>query len=247
MKYLILGLIQGLTEFFPVSSSGHLVMAEKLLGVSQGQLFWVLVCHMGTLLAMVIYFFKDILALFKKIGLIGHIVVVTVITGLIAMACKGFVEALFVSARALSVSFFLTGALLLFAVRFQNGRMSLNSIDIRDSLFLGVMQAIAIVPAISRSGTTISALLFRGIDKEGAFKFSFLAGMPAIAGAFLLELRHVDKAVTYNWAGLTLAFTASFVSGLFALRVLRSVLNKAKFHYFAYYCFLAGIAAFFIK
>ncbi|MDD4908012.1 MAG: undecaprenyl-diphosphate phosphatase [Candidatus Omnitrophica bacterium] len=248
MKFIILGLIQGLTEFFPVSSSGHLVIAEKLLGFSQDQLFWVLVCHMGTLLAIVIFFFRDILGFFRKPGLLGHILVVTVVTAVIALACKDFFESLFVSTRALSVSFFITGVILLFAGRFQSGKRSINSIDIRDSLFLGFMQAVAIVPGISRSGMTISALLFRGIDKEAAFKFSFLAGIPAIAGAFLLEIKDAGKAVVCDWTGLILAFIASFLSGLFALAVLRSILNKARFHWFGYYCIvMAVLTAVFLK
>jgi len=244
MKYLILGIIQGLTEFLPVSSSGHLVIAQKILGIADNQLLIILACHFGTLLAMVLFFFKDIVSLFKKPGLIGHILVVTFITGIIGFMGKDFFESLFASPRAVSISLLVTGAVLIFSRNFQRGKRGINSIDIRDSLFLGLMQAFSIIPGISRSGMTISSLLFRNIDKESAFKLSFLAGMPAIAGAFLLELKDAGPIAAGQFGGLIMALSFSFIVGLFALTVLKSVLIRAKFHYFGYYCVALAIILF---
>jgi len=242
MKYIILGIIQGLTEFLPVSSSGHLVIAEKLLGIESNQLLIAVICHLGTLLAMVLYFFKDIIGLFKKPALIGHILIITVITGIIGLGGKDFFESLFVRPRAVGISLLITGIVLLFAGRFQKGKRSLNSIDIRDSAFLGIMQAIAIVPGISRSGMTISALFFRNLEKEAAFRLSFLAGMPAIAGAFLLEFKDAGKMAAGQTNGLIIAFTVSFIVGLLALAALRLMLIRSKFHYFGYYCIALAIS-----
>jgi undecaprenyl-diphosphatase len=242
MKYFILGIIQGLTEFLPVSSSGHLVIAQKILGITDNQLLIILACHFGTLFAMVLFFFKDIVGLFKKPGLIGHIILVTVITGIIGLAGKDFFESLFASPKAVSISLFITGAVLIFSRNFQRGKRGINSIDIRDSLFLGLMQAFSIIPGISRSGMTISSLLFRNIDKQSAFKLSFLAGMPAIAGAFVLELKDVGTIAAGQLSGLVMAALVSFIVGFFALAALRSMLDRAKFHYFGYYCIALAVS-----
>jgi undecaprenyl-diphosphatase len=248
MKFIILGIIQGLTEFLPVSSSGHLVLAEKLFGVHDYQLLIILVCHFGTLLSMFVYFFKDIIGVFKKLGLIGHIIWVSVITFIIAKSGQKFFESLFSSARAVSVALCVTGAILLIASRFQNGKRSLNSMDIRDSSLLGLMQGIAVIPGISRAGMTISSLFFRNIERDSAFKFSFLAGMPAIAGAFILQIKDAGAIPAEVRGHLILACAASFVTGLAALAILRSIINQAKFHWFGYYCIAAGVLSFiFIK
>ena len=248
MKFIILGMIQGLTEFLPVSSSGHLVIAEKLFGVHDHQLLIILVCHFGTLLSMFVYFFKDIVALFKKIGLIGHILLVSVITFVIAKSGEKFFESLFSSTRAVSVALCVTGVILLIASRFQNGKRSLNSIDVRDSSLLGLMQGIAVIPGISRAGMTMSALFFRKIEKDSAFKFSFLAGMPVIAGAFILQIKDAGAIPAELRGHLILAVVVSFITGLAALAALRSVISRAKFHWFGYYCIAAGVLSFiFIK
>ena len=248
MKYLILGIIQGFTEFLPVSSSGHLVIAEKLFGVNENQLLIILICHFGTLLSMMVYFFKDIMGLFKKIGLIGQILLVSAITFVIAKAGQKFVEPLFGSTRAVSIALCITGVILIIASRFQNGKRKLISVDIRDSSFLGLMQGIAVIPGISRSGMTISSLFFRGIERDSAFKFSFLAGMPAIAGAFFLEIRHVGTIPPQLKGDLMIACLASFIAGLGSLVLLRSIIHKAKFQWFGFYCIAAGVLSFiFIK
>lgn len=244
MKYIILGIIQGLTEFFPVSSKGHLVIAERLMGINDAQLLLILACHLGTLLSMFLYFYKDIIGLFKRIGLIGHIALVSVITFAVAKAGDKFFESLFASKSVVIAAWFATGVILIIAGKFQNGKRNINSLDIRDSLLLGFMQASALIPGISRSGMTISALLFRKIDKDAAFKFSFLAGMPAIAGAFVLKVKDAGAIPSQMWKDMAIAGLVSFIVGLFALAALKAVMDKAKIHYFGYYCIVAAILTF---
>jgi undecaprenyl-diphosphatase len=239
LKYIFLGIVQGLTEFFPVSSSGHLVILQRLLGVTGQELAVSVILHFGTLLALVVFFFKDILALLRDIRSLILIAVVTIITGVIGLTGKDFFEGLFNSPKSVAFCLIITGVVLIRARRFINSRR--NVLDIVDALVLGLAQGIAIIPGISRSGITISTLLFRKIDKETAFKFSFLAAIPAIFGAGLLEAKKVGAALQDNSTPLLAGFIASFITGIFALWILRMVLRKAKLHYFGIYCIIIAL------
>jgi undecaprenyl-diphosphatase len=248
MKYVILGIIQGLTEFLPVSSSGHLVLAQRILGIDTQQLMVILTCHLGTLFSLILFFFKDIIRVFKNLKLLGYILLVTLITGFIGIMGKNFFESLFTSVKAVSISLFITGLILIITKRFLEGKRDIDSLNLKDASILGLMQAVAIIPGISRSGMTISCLLFRKIDRQTAFRFSFLAGIPAISGAFLLQLKDFTLSSSLQFQQLLLSFIFSFLSGLLALGILRAIINKAKLHYFGYYCLLVAILSFlFIK
>ena len=241
MKFVYLGIIQGLTEFLPVSSSGHLVFAQKILGIDSLQLLIIATCHMGTLLALILYFLKDIIKLFKQPRLMGYILLVTAITGIIGIIGRDFFETLFISNKVVSLSLFVTGLVLIFTGRFLKGDRELNHLNKKDAILLGLMQSLSIIPGISRSGMTISALLFRRVERETAFRFSFLAGIPAIAAAFFLEIKNIDLSSLAEINSLFVCFVFSFLSGLVALMILRHILIKAKFHYFGYYCILLSI------
>lgn len=239
LEYILLGIIQGLTEFFPVSSSAHLVVVQKIFGISGQQVALPVVLHLGTSLALVSFFFKDILALFKNIKLITLIIIVTVITGAIGILGKDFFESLFSSVRLTAGALIITGVILFIVSKFMDGRR--NKLNIKDAVILGFTQAVAIVPGISRSGITVSTLLFRGIAKEESFRFSFLASIPAVLGAVLLEAKDIDLNIKLNLFNYSIGLIASFLSGILALFIFKKMISKAKLHYFGYYCIIIAI------
>jgi len=239
LKYLLLGVVQGLTEFFPVSSSAHLVILQKLLGISEGTLAITIILHLGTVLSLIVFFFKDILKAFRDKKLLAQIIIVTIITGAIGILGKKFFEEAFSSIALVGAALIITGIILILTKKFMDGKR--NNLSYKDALVLGATQAVAIIPGISRSGTTISTLLFRGLDKETSFRFSFLASIPAILGAAILEARKIDFTLRVNELNLIVGFVFSFISGIFALWVLRQILNKAKLFYFGYYCIAVGL------
>jgi undecaprenyl-diphosphatase len=239
IKYILLGIVQGLTEFLPVSSSGHLVIVQKLLGMAGEEIALGVILHLGTLVAVVIFFFKDILKLLGDIKSIGLILVVTFITGIIGVLGKDFFEGLFTSPGAVAFSFLITAIILLLTRKFSEGDK--DKVGLKDAVIVGFTQAISIVPGISRSGTTISTLLFRKIEREECFRFSFLVSIPVILGAALLEARKVDFAVRNNSVNLSLGFVFSLISGLAALWFLKLIIKKAKFYYFGYYCIIIAV------
>ena len=244
-QYVILGIIQGVTEFLPVSSSAHLIILQKLLGLSGNELEISVVLHLGTCLALIIFFFKDILKLLKDMRLLFLIAVVSVITGIIGVSGKDFFEGLFSSLELVSITLLITGAILLSTRKFLQGKR--KDLNVKDACILGITQAIAIIPGISRSGITISTLLFRKVDRELSFRFSFLASIPAVLGAALLEARKMDLAVSTNGANFFAGFIFSLLFGIFSLWFLRKILIRAKFYYFGYYCILVGILVLLLK
>ncbi len=241
IKYIILGIIQGLTEFFPVSSSGHLVIFERLFGITEGEVVITVALHLGTILSLIVFFFNDILKLLRDVRLAGYVLLVTVITGVIGIAGKDFFESLFKSPRMVSAALVVTGVILVLTKKFAVPRR--NILNMRDSLALGVCQSIAIVPGISRSGMTVSCLLFRKLDWETSFRFSFIASIPAVLGAALLKAKDINFSLQADGGNLAAGFICSFLSGLLALGLLKRIMAKAKWHYFGYYCLAAGIAA----
>ncbi len=239
LKYIFLGIVQGVTEFLPVSSSGHLVIFQKVLGIAGQEMAVSIILHLGTLCSLLVFFFKDIIDLFRNVKWLILIFVVSVITAVIGLLGRDFVEKLFSSPKLVAVALMVTGVILIRARLFINSRR--NILDIVDALVLGLVQGIAIIPGISRSGITISSLLFRRIDKELAFKFSFLAAIPAILGALVLEAKKVSFALEGNSAALIAGFVASFIAGIISLWLLRLVLRKAKLHYFGIYCIIVAL------
>lgn len=240
LHYVILGLLQGLTEFLPVSSSGHLVIMEKVLGMHGEEVAIAVILHLGTLLSLLVFFFKDLLGLLGKPKVLFYLAVTTVITGVIGLAGKDFFESLFSSPFLVALALLATGALLISTKKFASPKRP--DVGLKDAVILGFTQAVAIIPGISRAGTTISTLLLRGIGKDEAFRFSFLIAIPAILAAAFLESRNINFAFGDNGAGLATGFFCSFIAGLVSLRFLKLVLNKAKFHYFGYYCVAVAVA-----
>lgn len=244
IRSIFLGVLQGLTEFLPVSSSGHLVIAQKALGASGGIVKVAAALHLGTAIALLVYFFKDILAVLKSIKTARNIAVTTLATGVVAFAGKQFFESLFNSLVWVSFGLLLTSLVLFRSKKYLYGVKGLKDIGISDSLILGIAQGFAIIPGLSRSGLTIGVLLFLGFSRQGAFRYSFLASIPAVLGAFLLEAG--TDALTLSPA-MYLGIIAAFFSGLLALKALALMLNKAKLHLFAYYCLALSCAVLIIS
>lgn len=246
VKYIFLGIVQGLTEFLPVSSSGHLVILQKIFGIDANQIVISVVLHLGTLLAVVIFFWKDILNLLRSPRLLGLVFIVVVITGVIGVVGKDFFEGLFRSAKSVGIAWLFTGLILISTKRLT--RLDRDKLKLKDALVLGLTQALAIIPGVSRSGITISTLFYRKIERKLAFTFSFLISIPVILGAAALEARKFEAVPRGDIKNLAAGFIFSFFTGLLALLFLRLVINKAKFHYFGYYCFfMAVVTLLFIK
>lgn len=256
LQSFLLGLIQGLTEFLPISSSGHLVLGKQILGVDvETGITFEVVVHFGTLCSILIYYRKIIWDLigsaFKfikspisqksepNVKLMGFILVSMIPAMAVGFTLKDQVESIFSSPLIVSVMLLVTG-MILFSTRFIGD--TLKDVNLPKSFLIGIAQSFAMIPGISRSGSTISAALWLNVKREEAANFSFLMLIPVIAGAMLLEVKDlielgVSDAQLIN---LVVGFLAAFISGYYALKYLIIILKKKGFHYFAYYCWLIG-------
>lgn len=239
LRLVLLGAIQGLTEFLPVSSSGHLVIAQRLLGLRENLVFLDVSLHIGTTIALATFFHKDILAACKDAKMILRILIVTVITAAIGLAFKKVFESFFDTPAVVSALLILNGFCIL-ATRFIKKGDRLPGYA--DSALMGLSQGIAITPGISRSGATICVLLSRKIEPGQAFRFSFLASIPAILAAFALETKDADwtKITEYRPMEMTAGIVTAYVCGILALFILKKFLLRGRFHVFGYYCVMAG-------
>jgi len=243
---IILGIIQGLTEFLPVSSSGHLVLAQEILGVNQPGIAFELVVHLGTLIAVFVYFRATIWRLTRAACGVGSaedrrvvlwLIVGTVPAGVLGVLLKDFFEQAFASPVSTSWELIITGGILL-ATRFV--RHGNHPISFWSALVMGCGQAVAIMPGISRSGTTIAAGLFAGVRPSTAAEFSFLLSIPAVAGAILLDVDEIVHGTADLVAPYLIALSVSLALGLLSVYVVLATVKRGKFDYFAYYCFAAG-------
>ncbi len=245
-------MVQGLTEFIPVSSSGHLVFFQSLFGLKEPQLLFDIMLHLGTLMAVAVYFRQEIWIMVqgirqslkeKKIQpsakLFLWIVLATVPTGLMGVLLKDWFESLFSKPRMVGGMLLVTGLMLWLTRLAKNEGRRIEKMPWFDSILIGIAQGIAIIPGISRSGATISAGLFRGLDREFAGRFSFLLSIPAILGAIVLEFRKIgpSEEVEVSLLGMAVAFGV----GLFSLRFLMKVIKNGKLHNFSYYCWGMGM------
>lgn len=250
LQSIILGIIQGVTEWLPVSSSGHLVLLQSLFQLNAPIAFDVLL-HVATLLVILIYFRQDIWNISKaflkwqtgtqefKLG--AYIIIASIPTAIIYFLFKGFIEAYFSNLLALSISFFVTGLLLLST---RAAKKNESNINLTKSLLVGTAQGIAIMPGISRSGSTISTALLSGIKREEAFRFSFLLAIPAILGATIVKYN--ELAQTFEQTMIA-GFIASFLVGYASLIFMSRIIKKGELHKFSYYCFLMAILTLIIK
>ncbi|MCP4023932.1 MAG: undecaprenyl-diphosphate phosphatase [Desulfobacteraceae bacterium] len=258
---IILGILQGLTEFLPVSSSGHLVLGQIYFGITESVLAFDISVHMGTLLAIVIVFISDIklllAAAFKimksmgsfssikklattdeNVRLLIFIIVASVPTAFMGLFLKQFHYFLFSSTVMVGMMLLVTGVILWVSKYFYDEDKEHKDFSIKTALILGISQGFAVIPGISRSGTTIAAGMFAGLDRKTAARVSFLISIPAILGAQLISLKDartllIDPSTIYGTI-------VSFITGLIALKILLKLVHAGKFHLFAPYCWLAG-------
>lgn len=226
-----LGIIQGLTEFLPVSSSGHLVIAQYFMQLDHPPIFFDVVVHAGTLLALIYYFRSRIVSLKPKtLYLIILGTLPAIITGLLI---KPYLNLVFSSLHLVIAGLLLTSTLL-FTTKFTQKSKS-NPLNLKSALLIGLFQAIAIIPGVSRSGASISAGLFSQLSRDDAFSFSFLLSIPAILGALVLQLLDLGSTQPLPLGTLLIGLAASAISGLVAIKLLKYIINHFYLHYFAIY------------
>ena len=243
---LILGSLQGMTEFLPVSSSGHLVLGQHFLGLSLPGNFFEVLVHLGTLCSVLVVFRTEILKLIQSIKsaeskiMLSALVIGTIPAVLIGLSMKDKINQLFENPLTVSFSLILTGIWLVMTKWFVNQQSNIN---LKNGFLIGCAQAIAIIPGISRSGATIGVAMLLGISPEKAAKFSFLLAIPAIAGAGLLTAIDIDPALVSSLSSGTIiaAFFSSFLVGWAALTWLLKLISKGQFHWFGLYCMVIGI------
>ncbi len=252
---LVLGIVQGLTEFLPISSSAHLVLAEYILKIKSESIRFEVFLHLGTFFSVVVVFRQKIWKLiralkviFKKgdleseqdLKLVGLLLIGTVPAIVLGLSFNAYVERAFSSPAFASTMLILTG-MFLFSTRFS--RVRKKEADFTDAVLVGLAQALALLPGISRSGFTIGTALFRGVDRGKSAEFSFLLSLPAILGASLLKLKETleGNPTSYEFALYLIGGLVAFLCGYVAIKFLLGVLKKGKFQNFAYYCLGVGI------
>ncbi|NCO61668.1 MAG: hypothetical protein COZ70_06155 [Deltaproteobacteria bacterium CG_4_8_14_3_um_filter_51_11] len=246
----LLGAIQGLTEFLPVSSSGHLVLFQNLLGYKEPELLLDTTLHLGTLTAVFIYFYSDLKKIASdtikldgkspNVNLLIWILVASIPTGLIGLIFRHPLEALFHDSYKVGIMLITTGFILLTTRLIRFAKKASLTVGLLPALAIGIAQGIAIIPGISRSGITIACALIIGLERELAGRFSFLLSIPAIIGAALLQLKG-EEIARVGIASLGAGFLAAALVGLLALKLLMGMVRQGRLHYFAPYCWLAGI------
>jgi len=234
---LLLGLLQGLTEFLPVSSSGHLVIAQHLFGITTPPVVFDVLVHLATGLAIVVVLWPQILKLNRQ--LLGLIILATLPAAVIGFFLNNKIELIFNSLPLVGFSLIIT-AILLFSTKFIKKKSSVHNLTSKNSILIGFFQALAIIPGISRSGSTITAGLHTGLNPTTAFNFSFLLSLPAILGAQLLQLNKVANIQLSEIPVLMIGFLMAFLSGIIALKLLKNIVIKSKLHQFGYYCLVLG-------
>ena len=260
---IILGIIQGLTEFLPVSSSGHLVLGQIFFGITESQLPFDISVHMGTLLAVLVVYASDIRAILvsvfgfiskavslkpmahllkedKNLQLAGLILIGSIPTAFIGLVIKQFEHILFASEVLVGFMLILTGTILWTSKNFYFSKSKKDGFSIKKALIIGVGQGLAVIPGISRSGTTIALGMFLGLDRHNAAKFSFLLSIPAILGAQILSIKDMINSGLVIDSITIYATIVSFITGLLALKLLLSLVHSGRFHLFAPYCWLIG-------
>jgi len=262
---IILGLIQGLTEFLPISSSGHLVFTKALLGVGDLPLFYDILFHFSTVLAIVTFFKRDIFDLIQglikySVNVIGgskndldvnivknahlafYLMIATIPAAVTGLALEDYIKSFFASPGSVAVFLIITGLILLSTYWLKSTEKPLSGIL---ALLIGIMQSFALFPGISRSGITIVTGLWLGIKPLEAVKFSFLLAVPIILGATILEFSSIPlNTLNEEYFTLLAGGIASYLSGLFAISIVLKLVRKARFHLFGVYCVLAGIIAY---
>ena len=273
-----LGLVQGISEFLPISSSGHLSLFQHFLNMNtaDGNLFFDVLLHLGTLIAIFVYYWRDILDLLKELGrlflvLLGKeekkkkapasaagrkltltsdsrmilMIIVATIPLVFVLPIKDKVESLCGNVVFIGCALLVTGTILFISDRLAKGKKTAKNATMLDAFLVGVGQAVAVVPGLSRSGTSISAGMLRGFQRTFAVRFPFLMSIPAVLGANIISIKDAMEAgIDTSLMPMYVAGTiVAAVSGYFAIRLVNILADKGKFGNFAYYCWGVGAAA----
>ena len=266
LNALLLGIIQGVAEFLPISSSGHLSIAQNLLGLrveGSEDMFFDVLLHLGTLAAVFVAYWEDIremiLEFFRTIQDVAHggmpqripparrmilLVIVGTLPLFLVLPIQDFVEGLSNNTYAVGGALLVTGVLLWLCDRVRKGRKNEGSATMRDVLLVGLSQAVATCPGLSRSGTTISVGCFMGFERKFAVRYAFLLSIPAVLGANILHIADVIQAGGIDTSlvpAYLLGVVVAAVSGYFSIRLLRFVAEKGRFGFFSYYCWAVGL------
>lgn len=262
---IILGLVQGLAEFLPISSSGHLALIQGLFGIEgESVLLFAVLLHVGTLVSVFICYWKDIWELLvelvvtikdlctgnglrlderpvRKLGVM--IIVATIPTGIIGLLFNDIFEGLYSSFVAIGIGFIITGVLMFLAERKGGANRGIENMNFRNALFIGTLQGIAICPGISRSGSTLIGGLTTGLRREFAVKFAFLISIPSILGSVVLEVPDAVKAgLDPGLAGpIVVGMLVAAVSGFVAIKTMIKIVSDKKLSYFSYYVWVLGV------
>lgn len=264
VEAIVLGVIQGLTEFLPVSSSGHLVLFQNLFGLKEPELLFDICLHVGTLAAVMIVFYRDILEILTALVQIPWrmrsaggfirlcqidpamrmallIVIGSIPTAIIGLLFKEITDQLFGSTLIVGGMLIITGTLLWLTRRIRGEGRPVATTTLKDALIIGIVQGLAILPGISRSGSTISTALFLGVDRKLAGRYSFLLSIPAIVGALVLGLDAPELQTTIPLGTIVAGSVVSALVGWLALVILLRVVDRGQLHRFAPYCWIVGI------
>lgn len=256
IKAVILGVVQGIAEFLPISSSGHLVICGAIMDAINGtqgteldnaSMQLNVALHVGTLFSILAVYRKELIDIAKDTKLVTSVVVATIPIVIVGFTFKDQIKAAFASPLMAGCGLLVTACMLTAGRKLERGELDLNQMSHKHAFMIGIFQAIAIAPGISRSGSTISGALIAGLKREAAAKFSFLIAIPAISGAAVLELKdmfdaeHASAAST-SITALSLGALTSFVVGYASLELLLKLVSKNRLHWFVIYCGLAGVA-----
>jgi undecaprenyl-diphosphatase len=257
LEAILIGLIQGVTEFLPISSDGHLVLIPAIFNLAQPDLVLIGLVHAGTLLAIVTYFARDLWTIGRAVlagvverrpladanSRLGWFMVLGSLPAIVVgLALKDFFERQFQSPTAAAAGLLVTAGFLVAGELLRRGSKTIERLAAVDVLFIGSFQVLALLPGVSRSGTTIAAGLWRGLDRQTAARFSFLVGLPAIAGAGLLAIIEIFSAQgTLPYTHYLAAFVTSAVVGYLCIAFLISWLKRHSLYPFAVYCAVVGL------
>lgn len=263
---IVLGMVQGVAEFLPISSSGHLSLLQHFFGMEELDTLYNILLHFATLIAvcvvywrdvvdMIVEFFRGIASLFSRQG--GHgnppegrrlvlLVILGTLPLFLILPFDDMVEGLGANPVFVSAMLLVTGCILFLSDRYGGGRKTVRTATVRDVLLVGVAQGAATIPGLSRSGTTISAGMALGFDRNFAVRYSFLMSLPAVFGATLLKVVKVAKSGVLDTNLLPMYLTGMVVAGVvgyFSIRLVKLLADKGKFGRFAYYCWIVGVIA----
>lgn len=268
IEAIVLGLVQGLSEFLPISSSGHLALLQNLFEINEDKvIFFAVLLHIGTLVSIFVVYHKDIYALIKELFLLfkdiftgkgfrieerpirklGIMIIVSSIpTAIMGLLFSDYIDKIFGSLTVIAVCWIITGFILLFSEKLKNNKKEIEGMKYRNAIFIGICQGLAIMPGISRSGSTIVGSLVTGLKREFAVEFAFLISIPAILGSAILEFPKAIKAgIEPSTIGpMIVGFLVAAISGYFAITTMIKIVSKHKMRYFSYYVWIIGLGTF---